>query len=105
VVVLRNVNVPSVACPGSLPVPPLVWWTRLPPNRRLCAPRDHDTVSANWNCLPVMLDCRDSPIVNGTEPPRVYVVDRSCASHKVTGDPWRKANRASLSRSPLTTVV
>ena len=89
VVVARNVNVPSVAWPGSLPVPPLVCCTRLPPKRRLCAPRDHDTVSANWNWWLVMSDWRDSPIVNGTDPPRVYVVDRFCASHSVTGEPFR----------------
>ncbi len=68
---LRNVNVPSVAWPGSLPVPPDVWWITLPPKRRLWLPTAHDIVSANWTWWPVMSDARDSPIVNGTDPLRV----------------------------------
>jgi len=33
--------------PGSLPYPPVLWRMTLPPNRRLCMPRVHDSVSAS----------------------------------------------------------
>jgi len=78
---------------------------RLPPNRNVCAPRDQDKVSAIWICRPEMSDERDSPIVNGTDPARVYVAASSCGSHSVTGLPCRYEARASLRRFALTTAV
>ena len=71
VVVLRNVKVPSVAKPGSLPVPPEVWRMMLVPSRTVCLPRDHDSVSENCDWRPNRLETRDCPIVKGTEPERV----------------------------------
>src|SRR5215207_1588005 len=52
-----------------------------------------------------MSERRDWPMVNGTVPPRVYVVESVPASHLVTGSPCRYANRASFRRVRLTTEV
>jgi hypothetical protein len=71
VVVFTNVKVPSVAWPGSLPLPPVVCRITLPPKRRLWRPRTHEAVSANCTWWPKISAARDSPIVNGTDPARV----------------------------------
>jgi hypothetical protein len=75
--------------PGSLPVPPEVWRAMLAPRRSVCLPRDHDSVSENCAWRLCTFDSRDWPMVNGTEPARVYAVESVCASQSVTGSPLR----------------
>src|SRR5262249_42999151 len=77
----------------------------LPPNRRLCLPLDHVSVSESCACLLCTSVRRDCPIVNGTVPARVYVVDRLRASHRVTGSPSLNPIRSSFSRFEPSTHV
>ncbi len=57
--------------PGSLPVPPELWWATLTPMRSECLPNDHETVSEPWNWRLTRSEDRDCPTVNGTVPARV----------------------------------
>src|SRR5262245_56857241 len=94
-----------MAVPGSLPKPPLVCRTTLAPNRIVCRLCDQDTVSASCTWRLNRSDDRDSPIVNGTDPARVYVVESSCASQSETGSPFKYETRASLRRFGPIAVV
>ena len=61
----------------------------LAPKRIVWLPRDHVSVSENCAWRLCTFVSRDWPIVNGTEPARVYAVDSDCAAQSVTGSPLR----------------
>ena len=66
-----NVNVPRIAVPGSLPVPPECVVGHADADAERVLAHDHETVSETWNWRLTRSEDRDCPTVNGTVPARV----------------------------------